>query len=81
MSAHAVLLEVRHPTSAAEAEALVDALLPDGASRDAEFTPVPMDGGRTWLVRCELSDAAQVATLEAHPDVVGVWPDSRVAPM
>lgn len=81
MSTPTVLLEVCLEGPAAVVCRRVDALLPPGASRDPEYAPVPMDGGRTWLVRCELADAAQVASLETHPDVVAVWPDSPVAPM
>lgn len=81
MKARTVLVEVCRAQSAAGAADVVDALLPQGATRDDEYTPVAMDGGRTWLVRCVIADASQVATLEAHPDVVGVWPDSPIAPM
>lgn len=81
MSTRPVLLEVRLAGPSTIVAQQVDTLLPDTARRDLEFTPVAMDNGRTWLVRCLLADASQVATLEAHPDVVGVWPDSPIAPM
>lgn len=80
MSTRAVLLEVRLTGSAADVVGQVDELLPERARRDREFTPVAMDGGRTWIIRCVLADATQAASLEAHPDVVGVWPDGNVAP-
>lgn len=81
MSERAVLLEVQGRTTSAAVEHLVDALLPDGAHRDTTVDPIAMDGGRTWIVRCVLANASLVTTLEAHPDVVHVWPDSHVAPM
>jgi hypothetical protein len=81
MNTHTVLLEVRVAGSADAARQAVDALLPPHAHRDEDFEPVFLSDGQTWIVRCVLADASEVATLEAHPDVVGVWPDSTIAPM
>ena len=59
-----------------------------GFALDDAYEPVPLDGAgkqamavgeTTYVVRGEIEEGA-VASLEARPEVVGVWTDAEIAP-
>jgi hypothetical protein len=78
-----VLVEVRalKDPSLEGARSLKKRLRLTGCTVDPEFEPVPMGGGATHIIRCIVKRDAVVEQLRRHPEVVGVWKDTPIAPM
>lgn len=76
-----VLVEVGgdQPLSAVSATQLVRRL--GLCELDEEFEPVPLDRGRSYVLRCTVTDPSQIEELRRRSGVVQVWLDTPIAPM